>query len=180
MNYYQESAELSLQIDAEATDKIVSVLKEAYDGDRTVFVAGNGGSAATANHFCCDFGKNAVKYGKRVKVISLSTNVEIITAVANDISYEDIFSEQLNNLMQKGDLMILISASGNSPNVIRAAQYAKTMGNTVIGLCGFDGGQLNKLSNISIVSRSRSYEHIEDMHSMILHAVVCGFKQFGL
>jgi D-sedoheptulose 7-phosphate isomerase len=159
---------------------IINALKKAKDEDRTIFVIGNGGSAATANHFACDFGKNAVKSDEgRFRIISLSESVSCITAYGNDISFDSVFEEQLKNLMRPGDILIAISASGKSPNIIKAVNYAKAKGGMVIGLSGFDGGLLKNLSDINVNIDFDTYEQIEDFHLIITHIIVYCFKKLG-
>jgi D-sedoheptulose 7-phosphate isomerase len=160
-------------------EKIIGILVEAYKGDKQVFIAGNGGSAGTANHFVCDFGKNAVPFKtdkRRFRIISVSDNVEKITAIANDISFGDIFSFQLVNLMNSGDVLIAVSASGNSPDIVKACETAKKKGAKVIGLAGFKGGKLKELSDAAVVTPLESYEQIEDIQLMALHMIVYYFK----
>ena len=160
---------------------VINALLETYKNGNKIFVAGNGGSAGTSNHFCCDFGKNAVKNEeKRPQIISLSANVEVLTALGNDFSYADVFSEQLKNLMSEGDLVLLISASGNSPNVVKAAEFAKSKNGTVVSLTGFKGGALKGLSDINVNIDSTSYEKIEDLHMIINHIIVCAFKSMNI
>jgi D-sedoheptulose 7-phosphate isomerase len=157
--------------------KAISSIKEAHEKDRRIFVFGNGGSAATANHFAADFGKNAIKDDdNRFKIISLSNNISSITACGNDIGFETVFEEQLKNLMHDEDLIICISASGNSPNIIRAVEYARKRNGTIIGITGFNGGKLKQISDFNININSESYEQIEDMHLMITHIIVYWFK----
>lgn len=154
------------------------LLLDAYRHDRQVFVAGNGGSAAAANHFVCDFGKNAVKAPlRRFRMISLSDNVEKITALGNDISFEEIFRQQLINLMNEGDLLILISASGNSPDLVRACEYAREKRARVMTLSGFGGGKIKEFADAAIPIGLTSYEQIEDIHMILLHMFVCFFKE---
>lgn len=156
----------------------IALLKDAYRQDKQVFVAGNGGSAAAANHFVADFSKNAVKSPKRrFRMISLSDNVEKITAIGNDISFEEIFSQQLNNLMNEGDLMVLISASGNSPDLIKACEYAKTKNARIVTLSGFGGGKIRAFADAGISFPLTAYEPIEDLHMILLHMFVCFFKE---
>lgn len=168
-------------LDIDEIESVCKLLLEGYKEGKKIFVAGNGGSAGTSNHFCCDFGKNAVKGdSERPKIISLSANIEVLTALGNDFSYADVFSEQLKNLMNDGDLILLISASGNSPNVVKAAEYAKSRNGKVIGFTGFAGGKLKELSDSNINIPSDSYEKIEDLHMMLTHIIVCYFKGLGL
>ncbi|MCD6506786.1 SIS domain-containing protein [Candidatus Poribacteria bacterium] len=148
----------------------VEVMLESYRKGGTIFVAGNGGSASTASHFACDLGKGTAVEGKpRLRVISMADNLSLLTAWANDVSYEAIFVEQLKNLMRPDDLLIAISASGNSPNVLRAAEYARQLGCKVIGLTGFGGGKLAKLADIAIVVESDKYGPVEDIHLVLDH-----------
>ena len=180
-NYLEEIKEQCNKLNTENVSQAVALVRKAYEDGKRIFVAGNGGSAGTANHFSCDFSKNAVKNRtKRAKVITLSSNTEYITAIGNDIEYADIFSEQLSNLMEDGDLIILISASGNSPNILKAAEFAKQKNGKIIALTGFDGGKLSKLADVSINNPVESYEQAEDMHMIVLHMFVKCFKETGL
>ncbi len=179
--YRQDIIRLSEEMNPEKIENVCKALLKAYYQNKQIFVAGNGGSAGTANHFVCDFGKNAVKSdAHRPHVLSLCANMEVVTALANDFSYDEIFSQQLKNLMKDGDLLLLISASGNSPNVVKAAEYAKSCGGTVIGFAGFSGGKLQELADICICVPSESYEQIEDIHMMLTHILVCYFKELKL
>lgn len=181
MDYISDVKRLCDILDVEEIESVCQLFLEAYKSGKKIFVAGNGGSAGTSNHFCCDFGKNAVKgETNRPQIISLSANIEVLTALGNDFSYADVFSEQLKNLMSDGDLILLISASGNSPNVVKAAEYVKSRNGKVIGFSGFAGGKLKELSDININIPSDSYEKIEDLHMMLTHIIVCYFKALGL
>ncbi len=165
-------------IDAEELGKALELLIGAYRGDRQVFVFGNGGSAATANHFVCDFGKNAVPGDRRrFRILSLADNAATITALANDIAYEEVFRQQLINLMRPGDVAVAISASGNSPNVVRACEYVREKGGRLIVLAGFGGGKIAPMADAALVARMESYERVEDIHLIILHMIVCWFKE---
>lgn len=164
-------------INIESISKIICALKEAHNDKKKIFLIGNGGSAATANHFMCDLGKNAIKDNEnRFQILSLSDSVSCITAYGNDIGYKSVFVEQLRNLMESGDLLIAISASGNSPNIIEAVKYAKKKNGIVISLTGFEGGELKGISNLNVNIDSDSYEKIEDIHLMISHIIVYWFK----
>ena len=180
-DYINDVQRLISILDPEKIAAVCDLLLETYKSKKKIFVAGNGGSAGTSNHFTCDFGKNAVKDDdRRPKIISLSANVEVLTALGNDFSYAEVFSQQLRNLMDDGDTVILISASGNSPNVVEAAEYAKKRNGKVIGFSGFKGGKLKALSDININIPSDSYEKIEDLHMMLTHMIVCCFKSLEL
>ena len=169
-------------IDPAKFGKIIDILIDAYKNDRQVFITGNGGSAATANHFVCDFGKNAVPFrgtgpGKRrFRIISVCDNIEKITALGNDISFDEIFRQQLINLMREKDVLIVISASGNSPDIVRACEYAKEMNSRIIALAGFSGGKIKDYAEESIVVPLESYEQIEDIHLILIHMIVYWFK----
>jgi D-sedoheptulose 7-phosphate isomerase len=164
--------------DPSVFEKIIGILAETYKKDKQVFIAGNGGSAGSVNHFVCDFGKNAVlQPGKRrFRIISLSDNVEKITAIGNDVAFEEIFRQQLINLMNDGDVFIAISASGNSPNIVRACEYAKEKNARIIVLAGFKGGKIKDFAEAVLVVPLESYEQIEDIHLVILHMIVYYIK----
>ncbi len=152
--------------------KIADLLLEAYRADKQVFILGNGGSAATASHFACDLGKGTISEGrKRFKAISLTDNVALMTAWANDSSYDDIFKQQLENLLSPGDVVIGISASGNSKNVLNAIEYATSMDCITIGFTGFGGGQLAKMTDECITVESDRYGPVEDIHLILEHLV---------
>ncbi len=172
--YLLDVEEQIKNLDLKKIHNIVNVLNNAYRNGKNIFVVGNGGSAATAIHISCDLGKGTVKdinnkKEKRFRVFPLTANIATITAIANDINYEEIFSQQLLNIMSKGDVLIAISASGNSKNIIKAVEIAKEFGLTIIGLIGFDGGKLKDISDYSIVVRSNSYGVVEDIHHMLGH-----------
>ena len=176
--YRKELIEEINKIDAVEFGKLIDLLVEAYRGDHQVFVAGNGGSAGTANHFVCDFGKNAIPWDRRrFRIHSLCDNVEVITALGNDIAFDQIFRFQLGNQMREGDLLIAISASGNSPDLTEACRYALECGGHVAALSGFGGGKICEGADAVLKTDIRSYERIEDLHLMILHMVVCWFKE---
>ncbi len=177
-DYQKELIPVIQAIPAKDFQNCIALLLEAYKGDKQVFVVGNGGSAAAANHFVCDFGKNAVKTPKRrFRMISLSGNVEKITAYGNDISFEEVFRQQLINLMNEGDLMIVISASGNSPNLVKACEYAREKHAKIMTLAGFEGGRVKSFADAGIPIPLVSYEQIEDIHMILLHMFVCFIKE---
>lgn len=144
----------------------------------TVYVMGNGGSAATASHMANDFSKTASVEGcVRIRALSLADNVSLMTAIANDISYDDVFVEQLRTLAKPGDLVVLISGSGNSPNVVRAAEYAREKKLKTVGLLGFDGGKLKSRVDILLHVKSSQYGVVEDAHLSVGHMLSFYFKQ---
>ena len=176
--YESELIQAIRAIDVDQFGHVIDILIQAYKDDRQVFIFGNGGSAATANHFVCDFGKNAVQGDhRRFRILSVSDNIEKITALGNDIAYEQVFRQQLINLMRAGDVAIAISASGSSPNVVRACEYVKELGNKLIVLAGFSGGTIAPLADAAMVADLTSYERVEDIHLILLHMVVCYCKE---
>lgn len=177
--YTDQVSETIANIDDQKFRKAIDILIEAYHNDRQVFITGNGGSAGTANHFTCDFGKNAVreKGKRRFRILSLSDNVEKITAFGNDVRFEEIFSQQLENLMRDGDVMIVVTASGTSPDLIPACEYVKAHGGKIIGMTGFSGGKVKDYADAHLNVPLTSYEQIEDIHLMFLHLFVCYFKE---
>jgi D-sedoheptulose 7-phosphate isomerase len=153
-------------------DGIAEVLMDAYEHGRMIFLFGNGGSAALASHLACDLGKGTVNgSGKRFRVLSLTDNVPMMTAWANDVHYEDIFAQQLENYVKPGDVAFAISASGNSPNVLKALQTARRAGAMTIGLGGFKGGRMRELCDRCLVVPSDNMQMIEDLHLCISHAL---------
>ncbi|MYE89356.1 SIS domain-containing protein [Candidatus Poribacteria bacterium] len=148
----------------------IDVVMETYQANRQIFVIGNGGSASTASHIANDLSKGTSVPGvRRFRVISLTDNVATMTAWSNDVSYDDVFVEQLKNLIDPGDLVIAISASGNSENIIRAIRHAKTIGCKTIGWTGFGGGKLREMADVSVVVDSHEYGPVEDVHLILNH-----------
>ena len=160
-------------------DKMMAAIEEAHAQRRQIFVIGNGGSAATASHMMNDLNKGTLGHKgdapwKRFKVIALTDNVSLMTAWANDTNYNTVFAEPLKNLADRGDVLIAISASGNSPNIIAAVEAAKQIGLTVLGLGGFTGGKLAQLADACFVVPSNGYGPVEDVH-MILDHIITGY-----
>lgn len=156
---------------------VVYILQRARMQGNQVFIMGNGGSASTASHFVCDLAKNTRYEGlPHFRAIGLADNMEIFSAYANDEGYENVFSQQLINLIRSDDIVIAISASGNSPNVVKAVEEAQKYNATTIGFTGFDGGRLAKLVNINIHVKSNVIEHVEDIHLMLEHMIVRTIK----
>lgn len=162
-------------------ESIINELKIAHDQGKQIITFGNGGSAATATHFCGDLNKG-VSYGqkKKFRAICLSDNVPTMMAYGNDVGYEDIFIEPLKNFLQSGDIVIGFSGSGNSRNVIKAIQYANTMGNTTIGFCGYDGGDLKKISKFAFHVAVDDMQKVEDIHLIVAHLIMQYFVFLGL
>lgn len=152
-------------------ERLITLLLDAAHQGNGVYLVGNGGSAATASHFACDLGKGTrAAAAPRFRVVALTDNVPLITAWANDVAYENVFAEQLRNLCQPGDILIAISASGMSPNILRAAEVAREAGATVVGLTG-GSGLLGLRSDVWIATPARCIEQIEDLHLIVQHLV---------
>ncbi len=160
-------------LDKQEINVFINQLLKARDEGRMIFIMGNGGSAATASHFCCDFNKGA-SYGfdKRFKFICLNDNTATVSAYSNDIDYNDALVEQLKNLFTPGDYVIGISGSGNSKNVIKAIEYANANNGTTIGITGYSGGKLKELSQYSVNMNIDDMQISEDLHMMLDHLTV--------
>jgi D-sedoheptulose 7-phosphate isomerase len=157
--------------------ELSEILARAYVNGKQVFTVGNGGSSSLASHMAADLAKNTIGPNmRRFRIMSLSENASIVTALANDLGYENVFVEQLSNLIRAGDVLIVISASGNSPNVIKAIEYARAQSAEVVGLLGFDGGRAAELADLPIVVGSWDYGIVEDVHLIINHILVEHFR----
>lgn len=171
---------LGRSLDGISTDDIAElgeILYRAYHLGSSVFIVGNGGSASTASHMAADLSKNTIgPHMRRFRVMSLNDNISLLTALANDDGYENVFREQLVNLIQPGDVLISISASGNSPNVLEAIEYAVGCNAQTIGLLGFEGGRAMDLVDKAVLVRSQDYGVIEDAHLVLNHILVEHFK----
>jgi len=163
------------QIDYTILEEITATIVNAYKNEKTIYVAGNGGSAATASHYQVDLGF-FVRYfkKKRIKVRSLTDHSPLMTAIGNDNSFDEVFTQQMQDHFNEGDVIIVISASGNSMNVVKAAEYAKELGGTSIGLVGFDGGKLKDACDICMFTPNPKgdYGPIEDLHMILCHMIV--------
>lgn len=158
-------------------DRATDALWRAYTENRSVYVFGNGGSAALASHVACDLGKGtAVNGNRRFRVLALTDNVPLMTAWANDAAYEDVFAEQLASLVRKDDVVLAISGSGNSPNVLKALNVAKETGAFTIGLTGFQGGRMKALCDLCVIVPSDSMQIIEDVHVCVNHAIFSAIR----
>ena len=152
-------------------------LYRAYHAGASVFIVGNGGSASTASHMAADLAKNTIgPHMRRFRVMSLNDNMSLLTALANDRGYENVFCEQLVNLIMPGDLLFAVSASGNSPNVLRAIDYAAGCHAQTVGLLGFDGGEAIKRVDRAVLVRSEDFGVIEDAHLVLNHILIEHFQ----
>lgn len=168
------------QLSVERIDEVVRILHSARLDRRQIFVMGNGGSASTASHLACDLGKNTRQTGwPNFRVIGLSDNMAIFSALANDEGYQNVFVQQLENLLQPGDIVLAISASGNSPNVLKAVEFANSASARTVGFTGFDGGKLGTMVEINIHVPSRSIEQVEDIHLMLEHMITKALREMA-
>ena len=166
------------RLDHAIVDRMVEVVWRGYEQGRTLFLFGNGGSAALASHFASDIGKGTIAgKRKRLKTVALTDNVALITAWANDRAYDAIFAEQLESLAEKGDIALAISGSGNSPNVIRGLETARRIGAETLLLTGFEGGRAKPLADLCLVVPSDSMQLIEDAHLCATHAIFLAIRQ---
>lgn len=174
---YLESLQRTLGgIPVDKVSEAIEWMRQAREGGRTIFTCGNGGSASTASHFVCDVLKGAsFNRPKRFRIMALTDSLPTLTAYSNDVSYDCVFVEQLKNFAQPGDLLLSISGSGNSPNVLRAVEYANQAGLKTIGLTGRDGGQLGRLSQLEINVADPHMGRIEDGHMIICHMLAYYF-----
>ena len=164
------------KLDLNKIEEVVKILFRAWQHDNKVFIIGNGGSASTASHMACDLGKGTLENHydrnlRRLNVISLTDNVAHITAIGNDLGYENIFAQQLQNLAKHGDILISITGSGNSPNIIKAVKCGNDLGMITIGLLGFNGGLLKDLVDHHIIFEENHYGRVEDFHLMVDHII---------
>lgn len=176
--YLEELSATIQKLPLPAIEHLVRVFLEAYENRRTIFLFGNGGSAALASHMTCDLGKGTMPVlGKRLRAVALTDNVALITAWANDTRYENIFAEQLENLLQPGDVAFAISASGNSPNILAALSFARQAGAITAGITGFEGGKMKSLCDVCVVVPSDNMQIVEDLHLSIAHSVFRALRQ---
>ncbi|MEO8425651.1 MAG: SIS domain-containing protein [Verrucomicrobiota bacterium] len=175
-NYLREQKAALDSIDPEQVDRLIEQFRQALSQDTQVFVFGNGGSAANASHFVTDLGKGASdKLTKRFRCLSLNDNVSWMTALGNDYSYEDIFVRQLSNFAKPGDIVLAMSVSGNSPNVVKAIGWARSNGLKTISLVGAKQGRLAELSDHCLIINSEHYGRVEDAHMGICHMLCYAF-----
>lgn len=172
-DYFEKEKKVLDQISKEDLNSVMNLLVDAKDAGKTIFIMGNGGSAATASHYVCDFNKG-ISLGKEkmFKFICLNDNVPTMMAYANDLSYADVFVGPLKNFMQAGDIVIGISGSGNSENVVRAIQYANDNGGVTVGLTGYSGGKIKQLSKYNVHVPIDDMQITEDLHMVLDHCMM--------
>lgn len=173
-SYFKMFEQVVARLPHSVIEQAAEELLVAYHQNRTIFLFGNGGSAALASHFACDLGKGTIRGGepqKRFRVLALTDNLPLLTAWANDSCYEDVFAQQLQNFVEPGDVVFAISGSGNSANVLRALEVAHKAGALNIGLTGYCGGKMKNLCSLCIVIPSENMQIIEDLHLSVTHAI---------
>ena len=176
--YFGRLAALLERMPVERIEAVGDILYEAYRHGKQLFIVGNGGSAATASHMACDIGKNTIAPNRpRFRVLSLNDSVPLLTALANDLGYEHVFSEQLVNLVRPGDVLLVLSGSGNSPNILNAMRYAHDRGATTIAFLGFDGGEAAALADEHVLVPDDDYGAVEDMHLILNHVLTAYFRE---
>ena len=169
-DYFKKLSEATSGINKDCIAQSVSILEDTFEKNRRLFVCGNGGSASISNHLACDHGKLLATDTDLIpQVYSLSTNIEVITAIANDICFEDIFVHQLKFLASKKDTLVTISSSGDSENIVRAAEWAINNNLSVISLTGFDVGRSANLASVNLHVSADNYGLIEDAHQSLMH-----------
>jgi D-sedoheptulose 7-phosphate isomerase len=185
--YLQELESITRRISIEDINSVIELLYEAWKKRRQVFLAGNGGSAPTATHFACDLAKfTSIEGKKRFRAISLVDNWPLVSALTNDLGWENVYIEQLKNLMQEGDVFVVISVHGGSgtdaaglwsQNLVKAAKFMKENGGKVIGLAGFDGGALKQIADACIVVPVDSTPQVEGFHSVLSHLICAKLRE---
>lgn len=179
--YFSELSDLIGKLDYESLAAFIDMIWDAYNRQTNIYFMGNGGSAGIASHMAADIGKNAMtdwsdNNEDRFRTLALTDNVEWMTALANDVGYENVFVEQLKNLARPGDMIVAISSSGNSPNVVKAAEWAKAHGLGVAVMVGFEGGKLKDIADVSVWVPVKHYGYVEGLHGDIHHYVVEALK----
>jgi len=171
--YLVDLKEVLDSFDHKQFEEIIHRILDAYRKENRIFIMGNGGSGSTASHFACDINKGCcMDLEKKFKVICLNDNMPTMLALANDVSYEAVFVEQLKNFFEPGDLVMGISGSGNSENVLQAIRYARDNNGRTIGLSGFTGGKLSGLVDVSFVARVDDMQKVEDVHMIVVHMIM--------
>ncbi len=180
-SYFSQLQRTLDEIDPRPIEQLIDLLHRVRLEGRTVFILGNGGSASTASHMVCDLAKNTRRPGwPPFKVIGLSDNMAIFSAYANDEGYENVFAQQLASLVQPGDIVIGISTSGNSPNVLRAIDLAHERNAFTVGFTGFDAGRLGPMVDLHLHVPSNCIEQVEDIHLILEHLITKAVREMAI
>ena len=175
-NYLDQQKKAYDAIPIDRVEHFINLIKQCWEDDRQLFAFGNGGSASNVSHFITDLGKSASdRMGKRFRCMSLNESISWITALGNDYAYEDVYMRQLENYARPGDLVLTLSVSGNSPNVVKAVEWANANGLTTMALVGGKGGKLAELAHESITVQDSHYGRVEDAQMTICHMLCYGF-----
>lgn len=179
LEYINLEKQILDSLDISAINDMMQAIQEAYQREKRIYIFGNGGSSATASHYQNDFNKGlSENVQKKFNMVCLNNDLPTIMAIANDISFDEVFRYQLQGRIQPDELVIAISGSGNSANVINAVEYAKEQGNTVIGLCGYNGGKLKELADIAVHVDINNMQVVEDIHMILDHLMVTVFTKY--
>jgi len=177
-DYFTEYSAASASVDREKLSQAIDILAQAYSEGNIVYCCGNGGSAAISNHLVCDHCKLIqTDTNLTPRIVSLSSTIEMITAIGNDISYDEVFNYQFRSMATPGDVLITISSSGDSENIVRTAQSAKEFGNPVISMTGFDGGRSSKIADVNLHVSANNYGVVEDVHQSLMHIMAQYVRQ---
>jgi D-sedoheptulose 7-phosphate isomerase len=160
------------EVPLDAIERVLEIFEDAYQQDRTIYICGNGGSWSTAGHWVCDFSKGTNAKGvKRMRMFGLGDNVPMLTAYGNDVHYDQIFAEPVRTYVRPKDVVVLLTASGNSPNILEAAVAAREVGAVTVGLIGFGGGKLAALVDCAVTVGCKEYGPVEDLHLILDHII---------
>lgn len=175
-SYFQALTRTVQQLPYISIQQIIDIIIQAFEEGRTIFVFGNGGSAATASHVMCDLNKGASSQGRRLRVMAFTDNVALLTAWANDAGYQYVFSEQLKNFVQPGDVVLAISGSGNSASILEGLKTARQAGAITVGMAGYQGGLMKDLCDVCAVVPSNDIQIVEDLHHAVAHSILTAIK----
>jgi len=178
-DYLNKEIEVLKSIDLDQINTVMNVLEEAKDQGKTTYICGNGGSAATASHFVCDFNKGLNDEASQYNFVCLSDNTPIMMAISNDIGYEETFRYQIKGRIKAGDIFFGISGSGNSANVVNGMEYAKNVGAKTIALVGYDGGRMRQIADYCIHVNVNNMQIAEDVHMIMDHIMMYTLKNMG-
>lgn len=172
-DYLNHTTQVMLRLPVDDIERLIELFDAARREGRRIFACGNGGSASLASHLACDLNKGCSQPGRRrFRIVALTDNLATITAYGNDLSYADIFAEQLQNQFEPGDVVLGISGSGNSENVVRALRWARERGGLTCGLIGFGGGRMKDLCDVHVIADSHDMQHCEDAHVVVMHLMM--------
>lgn len=177
--YFEKEIEVINSLDIDSINNVMNLLDETFENEKMIYIFGNGGSAATASHFQNDFNKGISEHtNKKFRFLCLNDNIATVMAIANDIGFDEVFRFQLKERLQPGDIVVAISGSGNSSNVINAVEYARLKGNKIVGITGFKGGELKKIADYSLHAPVNSMQITEDIHMIFDHLIMSIYYRY--